>query len=98
MPVNAPNTNFRLKIDLKFCKQIDPEIPAELIFDDYKFLIGTSSSSIAFFDQVSISIIDFFNDKYSSIKTRKHLEGIDKIKNILYPKNNNELINCLKNY
>jgi hypothetical protein len=91
-----PNKDFRLNIINKNSNQIDSTIPAELIFDEYQFIIGTSSTSLVFFYGISISIINFFSDCYSIDKTKKHFNGIDNNKIIFYPTNIDQLIDILK--
>ena len=91
-----PNKEFRLDINSYNCTVVESEIPAELIFDRYNYLIGTSSTSLVFFNKISISIVDLFNDKYLSDKTKRHFNGIDKTNKILFPENIQKIIDLLQ--
>ena len=91
-----PNKEFRLDINSYNCTVVESEIPAELIFDRFDYLIGTSSTSLVFFNKISISIVDLFGDMYLSQKTRLHFNGIDNINKVLFPNNIQKIINLLK--
>lgn len=92
-----PNKDFRLSINNDKCEVINPEIPAELLFNDYQIVIGTSSTALAYFNGVSISILNLFSDEYSKERTKKHFFGINKNNSVLFPLNNDQFLKIISN-
>ncbi len=90
-----PDKNNHLSLKNSNFKILDHSIPIELFFDDYNFMIGTTSSCLSHFSNNSVSIVKFFNDSYFTKRAKLHFNGIDSEKNIYFPKNKKELINYL---
>ena len=88
-----PDKKNHLSLNNKNLKILDYATPIELLFDDYSYMIGTTSSSLSYFSNISVSIVNFYNDSYFIKRAKLHFNGIDSEKNIYFPKNKKELIN-----
>lgn len=92
-----PNPFFRLNLKNDSVTHIDPLIPSELLNENYKLVIGTSSTSILFFGDKVIGLIDYFKDiTKEDRRLYKNLFNSSFPENkVLFPKSIEELLSIL---
>lgn len=87
-----PNISTRLNIPINSIdKYIPPEIPTELIDDDFQYVIGLCSTGLIYYSNRSISILYLLEENIELLEQRKlHLLSLPGGDLINFPKNYSE--------
>ena len=93
-----PNPSFRLSLDCDNLIEIDPFLPAEMIRQDFQFVLGTASTGLTYFKDRSISILDILRTSDSTILNRRklHLLSLPNGNDIKFPKDIDHIISIIK--
>ncbi|MBM9589073.1 hypothetical protein JWG41_01340 [Leptospira sp. 201903075] len=95
---NHPNPYFRLDFTNDRSVEIDPLLASELLPNSYRWVIGTSSTSLLNFGNNAISILDMLQNITEENRNllKKHFNSVDPDNLIFYPKNLSELFEHMR--
>jgi len=93
-----PNPSFRLNLDCSNLIEIDPFLPAEMIKQEFHFVLGTASTGLAHFKDRSISILDMLRSSDSKILNRRklHLSSLPNGNDIKFPSDIDQMMSIVK--
>jgi len=87
-----PSTSSRLNLEVSNVVNIDPDIPAELVYSDFDLVIGLATTALAYFGRRSISLINLLELPHNVRERRiANIKSLDKCESISFPNSWEEL-------